>query len=233
MTDTKNIVITGASSGLGSALALAFAKEGHNVWGCGRSSAKVEELQSPSNGTVTLSVVDVTSDTDVAGWSSEVVAKAGHIDLLINNAGLINQPAPLWRISGEEFAAVIDVNVKGVGNVMRAFLPHMVERQQGVLVNLVSGSGKQCLSESGPYSASKWAVEALTKTLAKEIPDTMAAVALDPGTIDTKMLRRIIGDRAMEHEKVTSWVTRAAPFILGLGRRENGETLRVPGMKLS
>ena len=128
-----------------------------------------------------------------------------------------------------EFSKLIDVNVKGVANVIRAFVPAMVEKGRGVIVNFSSGWGRSTSRDVAPYCASKWAIEGLTKALAQELPPGMAAVPLNPGVINTAMLQICAGADAGNFPPATEWAERAAPFILQLGTKDNGQSLTVPG----
>jgi NAD(P)-dependent dehydrogenase (short-subunit alcohol dehydrogenase family) len=148
--------------------------------------------------------------------------------LLINNAGLINRNAPLWKVPEEEFSRVVDVNIKGVVNVLRHFLPAMVTRGQGVIVNFSSGSGRGVSPEVAPYCATKWAIEGLTRALAEELPAGMAAVPLNPGLINTDMLRTCCGKGANNYPDASDWARRAVPMLLRLGAKHNGRPLSVP-----
>jgi NAD(P)-dependent dehydrogenase (short-subunit alcohol dehydrogenase family) len=150
-------------------------------------------------------------------------------DLLINNAGVMNRPAPLWEIEDREFMKVIDVNVRGVANVIRHFVPAMVARKKGVIVNLSSGWGRSTSPEVAPYCASKYAIEGLTQALAQELPAGMAAIPLNPGVIDTDMLRSCWADGAAAYPKAGAWAKTAASFILKLGPKDNGRPLTVTG----
>lgn len=165
----------------------------------------------------------------MAGWAESVLAEYAAPDLLINNAGLINRNARLWEVPADEFSRVIDVNVKGVANVIRHFVPAMVERARGVIVNFSSGWGRSTSPEVAPYCATKWAVEGLTKALADELPRGMAAVPLNPGVIDTEMLRSCFGAGAGHYADPDRWSETAVPFLLSLGPRHNGESLTAPG----
>ena len=167
-------------------------------------------------------------DAEVRAWAERVLA-GGPPDLLVNNAGVINANAPLWQVSEEDFSRVIDVNVKGVVNVIRRFVPAMIARGEGVVVNFSSGWGRSASSEVAPYCASKWAVEGLTQALAQELPEGLAAVALNPGIIDTDMLRSCFGDGAGSYPGADVWAARAVPFLLELGPADNGHSLTVPG----
>jgi NADP-dependent 3-hydroxy acid dehydrogenase YdfG len=134
----KVVVLTGATRGLGRAMAEAFRKQGHTVAGCGRSTQAVAELQRSAGDAHDFAAVDVTDDDAVRAWAERVLAKVGPPDLLLNNAAVINETAPLWQIPRAEFDRLVDVNIKGVANVLRHFLPAMVKRKAGVVVNFSS-----------------------------------------------------------------------------------------------
>jgi NAD(P)-dependent dehydrogenase (short-subunit alcohol dehydrogenase family) len=223
------IVITGVTRGLGRALAEWFISNGHTVAGCGRSGQQIFDLRFAHPEPHSFDPVDVAQPNRVALWAERVLGALGAPDILINNAGLMNQPAPLWRVSAEEFSRLAGVNIIGVANVIRAFVPAMVERKQGVIVNLSSGWGRGVAPNVAPYCASKWAVEGLTRALAEELPSGMAAVPLNPGVIDTDMLRQCWADGAADYPKAAIWAETAGPFILGLGPKDNGQPLSVTG----
>ena len=216
----KKIVITGITGGLGRELYEFYGREGHAVAGCGRSVGKVTDLPTFPQGRA--EAVDVNDWEAVQGWAKSLFAEWGVPDLVINNAALVNTPAPLWEVPVEEFHAVIDTNIKGVFHVAKAFLPGMVARRAGVLANLSSGWGRSTSPEVGPYCATKWAVEGLTSALAQELLDGMAAVAVNPGVINTPMLQKCFGGGASHHPDAKQWVRRAGPFFLGLGPSDNG-----------
>ncbi|HEY1186413.1 MAG TPA: SDR family NAD(P)-dependent oxidoreductase [Gemmata sp.] len=224
---SRTIVITGATRGLGRALVAAFAAAGHTVIGCGRSDGHVRAMRTDFPGPHMFARVDVTDADAVASWSGEVLAKHAPPDLLINNAALMNTPAPLWDVPLSEFRDVIDVNINGVFNVIRAFVPAMVARQAGVIVNLSSGWGRSTSPEVAPYCATKYAMEGLTLALAQELPKGMAAVPLNPGVIDTDMLRQAFAGGAASYPKPDAWAKRAAPFLLNLSAKDNGRSLTV------
>lgn len=221
------ILITGVTRGLGRALAGWYIANGHTVIGCGRS-AEVLNLRFAHPAPHDFTALDVAEENKVALWAEHVLAAHGAPDLLINNAALMNQPAPLWKIPARDFNRLIDVNIKGVANVIRHFVPAMVARKSGVIVNLSSDWGRSTAPEVAPYCASKYAMEGLTKSLAQELPAGMAAVPLDPGVIDTDMLRLCWPDGAADHPKADAWAKQAAPFILSLGPKDNGQSVSVP-----
>lgn len=225
------VVITGATRGLGRALAEWYLRNGHVVAGCGRNGQEIFNLRFDHPEPSSFDAVDVTQPTKVALWAERVMGLAGPPDFLINNAGIMNEPAPLWKVPAERFAAVTGVNINGVANVIRAFVPAMVGRGRGVIVNLSSGWGRSVSAEVAPYCASKWAIEGLTKALAEELPQGMAAVPLNPGAIDTDMLRQCWAEEAGRFPKAAAWAEIAAPYILSLGPKDNGHSLSVPGFE--
>jgi NAD(P)-dependent dehydrogenase (short-subunit alcohol dehydrogenase family) len=227
--NTKVILITGATRGLGRALAEKFRKLGHTVLGCGRSREVIQVLSKQFGKPHDFAVVDVADDKQVATWAKRVLASHGAPDLLINNAAVINKNASLWKVPAGEFDQVIDVNLKGVANVIRHFVPAMIERGTGVIVNLSSGWGRSTDKDVAPYCCTKWGIEGLTRALAQELPSGMAAIPLNPGIIDTEMLRSTFGDHAADYPSAEKWAETAAPFLLGLGPKDNGKplTLRV------
>jgi NAD(P)-dependent dehydrogenase (short-subunit alcohol dehydrogenase family) len=224
---SKVIVLTGATRGLGRALVPHFVRAGHTVAGCGRSADHVAELRRQFGSPHLFAAVDVADAAGVEAWAKGVLQQLGAPDLLVNNAAVMNHLAPLWAVPADDFDRLIDVNVKGVANAIRAFVPAMVARQTGVIVNLSSGWGRSTSPEVAPYCASKFAVEGLTRALAQELPAGMAAVPLNPGVIDTDMLRSAWGDGAGSYPSADEWAKRAAPFLLNLGPKDNGKSLTV------
>ena len=221
----KVIVLTGSTRGLGRALVPAFAADGHTVIGCGRDEKQLAELRAAFPTPHEFAAVDVADPDAARRWAESVIPKHGPPDLLINNAAMMNTVAPLWQIDTAEFDRLIDVNVKGVANVLRHFLPAMVARKAGVVVNFSSGWGRSASPEVAPYCASKYAIEGLTLALAQELPQGMAAVPLNPGIIDTDMLRIGFGEDAANYARPAEWAKKAVPFLLGLGPRDNGKSL--------
>lgn len=228
-TGPRRILITGATRGLGRALVDAFAAGGHALIGCGRSAEAVEALRSRYGPPHDFAALDVSDDAAVAAWAGRVVRDAGVPDLLVNNAAIMIAPAPLWEVAAEAFDHLIDVNIKGVANVIRHVVPAMVVRGRGVIVNLSSGWGRSTSPGVAPYCASKWAIEGLTLALAQDLPKGLAAVPLNPGIIDTDMLKVAFGDHSSRYLGPAAWAESAAPFLLALGPKDNGKPLTVPG----
>ena len=229
MTGRRHIVLTGATRGLGRAMTDALIARGQVVHGCGRDSGQIAELTKLYPAPHSFRVIDVTDEPGVAAWAKEVIAWVGPPDLLLNNAAVINVGAPLWEVPAEEFDRVVDINIKGVANVIRAFVPAMVKRGSGVVVNFSSGWGRSTSPEVAPYCATKYAIEGLTLALSQELPRGMAAVPLNPGIIDTDMLRSSFGGAASSYASPKTWAEKAVPFLLDLGPRHNGESLTAPG----
>ena len=223
----KTVVITGVTRGLGRAMTEEFIRLGHGVLGCGRSEKELGELRRRFGKGHQFDHVDVASDEQVEAWAKRSLKSSGAPDLLLNNAGVINRNAPLWKVSSEEFGQVIDVNIKGVANVIRHFIPLMIERGSGVVVNFSSGWGRSADAEVAPYCATKWAIEGLTQALAQELPASVAAIALNPGVINTGMLQSCFGGSASAYPTAEQWARTAVPFLLELGTKHNGQSLTV------
>ncbi len=220
------IAVTGVSRGLGRALVDGFVAEGHSVCGCARSKEAIEQLNQQTGEGHLFERVDVRDDGQVKAWAGRVLQR-GVPDLLVNNAGLINRNAPLWEVPAAEVDDVIDVNVRGVINVVRHFLPAMIEQGRGVVVNMSSGWGRTVAPEVAPYCATKWAIEGLTRALADELPAGLAAIPLNPGVIHTEMLDTCFGRAATGYETPEDWARRAVPFLLELDEQHNGQSLTV------
>jgi NAD(P)-dependent dehydrogenase (short-subunit alcohol dehydrogenase family) len=226
----KHVVITGVSRGLGRAAALRFAADGWTVSGCGTDAAALESLAQELGTTHLTHVCDVTDPDAVTEFAAIACQRFGAPDLLLNNAATINPNKPLWEVTADEFGRVIDVNLKGVHHVIRAFLPAMILRGSGVVVNFSSGWGRSTSADVAPYCATKWGIEGLTAALAQELPHGLATVALNPGVIDTRMLRSCFGEDAGSYPTPETWAKIAVPFIASLGTQHNGHALTVPGM---
>ncbi len=226
-TESRTIALTGATRGLGRALTDELIARGHTVLGCGRDLEQIAALSAEHGALHRFHPVDVADPAAVTAWATDILASHGAPDLVINNAGLMNEPAPLWEISAEDFGRLMDVNVDGTVNVIRAFAPAMIAAGSGVIANLSSGWGRSTAAEVAPYCASKWAIEGLTKALAQDLPPGLAAVAVNPGIIDTDMLRRCWGGGAGGSPTPEEWAPRAADLFLGLGPQDNGESVSV------
>jgi len=228
MAQGKLILITGVTRGLGRAMVGEFVQRGHRVLGCGRVNAEVKKLRQQYGEPHDFYPVNVASDDEVKSWASLVLASHGVPDLVLNNAAVINRNSPLWEVEAWEFAEVLDTNVKGIANIIRHFGPAMVKQKNGIFVNFSSGWGRSADAEVAPYCASKWAVEGLTQSLAQELPTGMATVSLNPGIVNTDMLRSTWAGAASNYPSAEEWAKIAVPFLLKLGPGDNGRQITVP-----
>jgi NAD(P)-dependent dehydrogenase (short-subunit alcohol dehydrogenase family) len=224
----RRILLTGVTRGLGRALLDRFAAAGHVVLGCGRLAAAIAELKQEFPAPHQFAAVDVGDEPAVRAWAKDILATDGPPDLLINNAAIINPNMPLWEVTAKDFDEVIQININGVFYVLRHFVQAMVQRGQGVIVNLSSGWGRSTSPEVATYCATKYAIEGLTQALAQELPDGMAAVPLNPGIINTELLQSCFADHADRYPSPARWSEKAAPYILSLGPRDNGQPRTVP-----
>jgi NAD(P)-dependent dehydrogenase (short-subunit alcohol dehydrogenase family) len=230
MSASKFIVVTGVSRGCGRALVEWLIEQGHTVAGCARSADAVGELREQFPAPHRFDTVDLGDAAATTAWATEVIKSHRAPDFLVNNAAVIARNAPLWEVPASEADAVLRVNIGGTINAIRGFVPAMVKARKGVIVNYSSGWGRSTSPEVAVYCASKFAVEGLTQALAQELPDGVAAVALNPGVINTEMLRECFGGAASNYPKPSEWARRAGPFLLRLSARDNGRSLDVPGV---
>lgn len=229
MATSRIVLVTGVTRGLGRAMANRLIEAGQTVVGCGTSADRIADLQREHPAPHQFSVVDVADDAAVARWARCLLERGLVPDLLLNNAAIINANAPLWEIDHADLSRLLAVNIGGVANVIRHFVPAMVERGRGVIVNFSSGWGRSAAPEVAPYCASKFAIEGLTLALAQELPRGMAAAPLNPGIINTEMLQSCFGSGASSFPDADAWSRTAVPFLLQLGSRDNGRSLTVPG----
>ena len=175
----KTAVVTGASRGIGRAVAAALAGAGARVAGCARN---------PDAGS-DLFRCDVGRADDVARFADDVLGRLGPPDVLVNNAGLVAR-LRLEEMPVETWDAVVDSNLKGTFLVTRAFLGAMRARRGGRIINVASISGRQGTALLSAYCAAKHGVVGLTRSLAAELRDDGISVnAVCPGSVDTAMLR--------------------------------------------
>jgi len=225
---SRRILITGVGRGLGLAMTEKMIELGHTIVGCSRQKGHVEAVAKRFGTPHRFDAVDVADEAAVGRWAESVLADGGPPDLLLNNAAVVNGNAPLWKVPVGEFSKIIDVNIKGIFNVLRHFLPAMIERKRGVIVNFSSGWGRSTSPEVAPYCATKYAVEGLTLALAQELPAGMCAVPLNPGIINTDMLQSCFGEEADSYPTPDKWAKKAVPFLLNLGPKDNGKSLTAP-----
>ena len=224
----KTVVISGSTSGLGKEMSIEFAKRGWLVAGLGKTKAKVDEMTKIMGEKHQIKECDVSCNKSVKSFSENIIKKLGVPELIINNAAVMNTPRPLWEVPREEFDYLTHVNINGVANMIRHFLPSMVEKRQGIIINLSSGWGRSTSPDVAPYCATKWAIEGLSGALAQELPKGMGCIALNPGVIDTDMLRKCWGKGAELYQKPRDWAKLAVPFIENLSYQDNGKKMSAP-----
>ena len=184
------ILVTGCSTGIGRATAIEAARRGHRVFASARRLQDIADLTAKGIETLTL---DVTDTGSIAEAVTAVLATAGGIDALVNNAGY-GQYGAVEDVSPEEWRAQFDVNVFGALAVLRAVLPAMREARRGTVVNVSSVAGKVTLPFAGAYCASKHALEAISDALRVELaPWQIRVVVIEPGPIGTRF-----GDRTRQ-----------------------------------
>lgn len=225
MPTKKHIVITGTSRGLGRALVQPLVDLGHTVNGCGRSASAAEAFNQIYGAPHRFASVDVGDDGQVDAWAHAVLDAAGSPDLLLNIAGVINRKAPFWEIGADAFDGLIRTNVSGTANVVRSFLPAMIDAGHGIVVNFSSGWGRHGAADVVPYCTSKFAVEGLSQALADEVPDGLAVVSLNPGVINTDMLKIVWGEGAGRFPTPERWAQAAVEMLLNLSVADNGRQL--------
>lgn len=197
----KLILITGASSGIGEACARRFAAEGARLALWARRRERLDRLRSEldgaESGAVRLAQVDVRDRAAVNRATAELVAAGPVPDVLINNAGLASGLSKLQEGDPEDWDRMIDTNLKGLLNVTRAVLPHMVARRRGHVVNIGSTAGHQTYPMGNVYNATKFGVRALTEGMNLDVAGTAIRVsAVDPGFVETEFSEvRFHGDR--------------------------------------
>ena len=184
----KTVVITGASRGIGAEAAGVFAAAGANVALIARSSDAIEKLAAEIGEQAIALTCDVASYASVEGAIAKAKETFGSVDILINNAGVIEPIAHLASADPDEWGAVIDINLKGVFNGMRAVLPMMIASGGGSILTISSGAAHGPVEAWSHYCASKAAVKMLTECVHKENgADGIRAIGLSPGTVATQM----------------------------------------------
>ncbi|MDP3892601.1 SDR family NAD(P)-dependent oxidoreductase [Nocardioides sp.] len=192
MTDLtgRTALVTGGGSGLGAAIATELVRAGADVVLTGRRPGPLTETRDLLGADrARIEACDVSDPEDVAALGDRLAGE--EISILVNNAGIAGPVAPLTEVTPLEWDEVFAVNVRGTYLMCRAFLPGMVRRGAGDVVNLASVSGKRPLERRTPYCASKMAVIGLTSTLAFEVGASGVRVnALSPGPVDSERMHR-------------------------------------------
>ena len=190
----SKVLITGTSSGIGFETAIVLGKAGHTVYATMRNperGAALREVIEKEQLPVSILTMDVDSDESVEEATSAIRTATGCIDVLVNNAG-IERSGSIEGLGLGDFKATMETNYFGALRSIRAWLPDMRKRQSGCIINVSSVAGRIACSPLAPYTASKFALEALSEALAQEVKPFKVRVAIvQPGIIDTAMARRI------------------------------------------
>jgi len=189
--DGKVALVTGGGQGIGAAICRRLAQAGARVVVFDLDTKKAEEIAAAVKG---LGIAgDVTSETDIARAIERATTWAGAVDILVNNAGIVGKSARIWELAKSDMEQVMAINLTGPFLLCRAVVPAMLEKSYGRIVNIASIAGKEGNPMLGPYSASKAALIALTKSLAKELAGRgdITVNAISPAVIATPMLEGI------------------------------------------
>ena len=191
-------MITGAGRGIGRSVALALASEGAKIAVTGRTEERRDRVAAElvADGGEALSVaLDVTKDAEVTDAVARILSAWGRIDILVNNAGFILYNRPVWATEVAEWDDMMAVNLRGMFLCCRTVVPHMMERNSGVILNSGSSSGRMADEEFGPYTATKWGVVGYTVSLARSLRSKGIRVnGINPGWVDTDMSRAVEPD---------------------------------------
>jgi NAD(P)-dependent dehydrogenase (short-subunit alcohol dehydrogenase family) len=194
-----SVLVTGTSKGIGLITALTLARAGHTVFATMRNPARSPELAQQAaqeDLPITISAMDVDSDDSVKTAIADIYKSAGHIDVLVNNAG-IERNGSIEDLPMDDFRATMETNYFGAVRCIKAVITQMRERRSGCIINVTSVAGRIATSPLGAYGASKHALEAVSDALAQEMKAFNVRVAIvEPGIIDTPMAHEIEARRS-------------------------------------
>ena len=188
------VLITGTGKGIGLATALALAKAGHTVYATLRkpeAGRALRDAVTTDGLPISIMTMDVDSQESVDAVTSVILAEAGCIDVLVNNAGVV-RAGSIEAVPLDDFKAAMETNYFGALRAIRAWLPHMRRQRRGCIINISSVAGRIACSPLAPYAASKFALEALSEALAQEArPFNIRVAVVQPGIVDTALARQI------------------------------------------
>ncbi len=195
--DGQNVLVSGASRGIGFALAKAFAERGARVVITGRDAGTLEEAASKIDGRVSPLVCDVADTGEIESAVGSAIAALGHVDTFINCAG-VNRRKPALEVSEEDYDFVMDINMKGAFFMAKAVGRHMVERKSGNQIGIASLNTDRPGLQLSPYAVSKAGIGSLTKVLAMEWgPSNVRVNAIAPGFILTELTKKVWSNPTM------------------------------------
>lgn len=198
-------VVTGASRGIGKAIAYLFAHEGMNVVICSRNENQIRktatEIQRDTGSLVVPVKTDVRNHVDVDKLVQSAINEFGRIDILVNNAGVAIIKS-LAETTDHEYDTIIDTNLRGVFFCCKSVLPHMIKQKSGHIINISSGAGKTGFANLSVYCASKFGVIGITESLAEEVSDYGIKVfSVCPGAVATQMQKEFMSNEEFERRK--------------------------------
>jgi len=189
-------IVTGAATGIGEAIARRLASAGATLVVADLNLEGASEVANSIPGNSFAVKCDVTNSVSVQGAVQQVLSRTGQINVLVNNAGIAGRTAPLWEQTEEDWHRIVAINVYGLANFCRSVVPHMMSRSYGRIVNIASIAGKEGNPNMAPYSATKAAVIAMTKSLGKEVATSGICVnAVSPAVIQTQILDQLTEDQ--------------------------------------
>ena len=201
----KSVIITGTNKGIGFEAVLAFARAGYKVFATMRNleaAATLKKHIADESLSVIIYKMDVDSEASVKNCIDTIIKEHGTIDILINNAG-IERHGSIEELPMADFKAIMETNYFGVIRCIQAVLSQMRENKNGCIINVGSVSGKIACTPLSAYCASKYALEALTESLAQEVkPFNIRVSLIQPGIIDTKMAHDISVDSFSKYPQV-------------------------------
>ena len=208
----KVAIVTGATDGIGKAIALKFAKEGARIMMVGRDEAKgraaLEKVR--EHGDATYFKADVSNSSQVKKLVDETIQKYGRIDILVNNAAIVSV-GTVVNTSEEIWDQVIDINMKGVFLCCKYVIPYMQKKGGGAIVNIGSINSLMAMENEAVYDASKGGVLMLTRAIALDFAKSnIRANCICPGAIETAMLKTSL-DGAPDPAKAREWITARHP----------------------
>jgi len=198
MKDKKTALVTGATSGIGKAIAYEFAKHGIDLVLCGRRQERLDQIQNDLKSQTKVHTLnfDVRDKDEIFKAIDSLPKHFKTIDILINNAGNAHGLDPIHLGNTDDWDAMIDINVKGLLYVSKAIIPQMVERQSGHIINIGSSAGRELYPKGNVYCASKFSVMAITEGMRIDLnPYGIKVCAINPGMVETEFSQvRFKGD---------------------------------------